>query len=439
MAQGYQRQPDGRQCTTATPVSASAIQASEGRHENNRSREVIPAVVIGAELNGLGVCRSLAQGGMPVYVVGNRRSAPALWSRHARPILAKTLDGRPFVETLRRLHSRLGGRPFLVINDELALLTISEHRAELEGLYRFQLPAHDTVLMLHDKASFHEAAKTNGWPIPNGVVIRDGSDIPGIRSLGLPVIIKPADKRHFHAGNAPRLVAAATHETAVATCRGLLDRTGAVLVQETIDGPDDSIFFCLFYRSRNRAMLGMFTGRKLASTPSGTGSTAFCTLSVNETLERTTAAFLDRADYFGFGGVEYKWDASTGRFVIIEPTVGRTDWQEEVATLAGINIPLSAYRHECGLSPLPARPVDGGVVWQASWIERLRHGAKPIPPRSVVIDGYWRRDDPLPALVHYPCDIVATTAAHTSAWCGRLRQKIGDRISQMGAPVRASN
>jgi predicted ATP-grasp superfamily ATP-dependent carboligase len=371
--------------------------------------------------------------------VGQKRSAPSLWSRHARPILAKTLNGRPFVETLRRLQGRLGGRPVLIITDELALLTISEHRAELEGLYRFRLPAHDTVLMLHDKSSFHETAKMNGWPVPNGVVIRDASDIPGIRSLGLPVIIKPADKRHFHAGHAPRLVVAATHDAAVATCRGLLDRTGAVLVQETIDGPDDSIYFCLFYRGRNGATLGMFTGRKLASTPPGTGSTAFCTFAVSETLERTTAAFLDRVDYFGFGGVEYKWHADTGRFVIIEPTVGRTDWQEEVATLAGVNIPLAAYRHECGLSPVLAGPVDGRVVWQASWIERLRWGAQPIPPRSVVIDGYWRRDDPLPALVHYPYDVAVTVAAHTSAWCDRLRQNVKDRISRMAAPVGASD
>jgi predicted ATP-grasp superfamily ATP-dependent carboligase len=81
-------------------------------------------------------------------------------------------------------------------------------------------------------------------------------------------------------------------------------------------------------------------------------------------------------DYFGFGGVEYKRDARDGRFLIIEPTVGRTDWQEEVATLAGVNIPLMAYRHELGLESVPAGPVDNRVVWQVSWIERLRR--KPI-------------------------------------------------------------
>ena len=398
----------------------------------------VPALVIGGELNGLGVCRSLAIGGMPVWVVDCKRANPALWSRCAHPVLTDTLHGPRFISFLRDLQNRIGEPPVLVITDELALLTISEHRDELEGLYRFRLPAHDTVLMLHDKARFHERAVEHGWPVPNGLVVRDKADVSRIASLRLPVILKPADKRHFHEGHAPRLVVAASRTDALSAAERLLTQAGEVLVQETIEGPDDNIYFCLFYRGRDDETLGLFTGRKLASTPPGTGSTAFCTAAVNAELERTTKDFLDQVNYFGFGGVEYKRDARDGRFLIIEPTVGRTDWQEEAATLAGVNIPLIAYRHELDLQPLPAGPVEGRVVWQGSWIERIRFGGKPIPPRSVVVDGFWRRDDPLPALVHYPYDVVVTAAAHTSAWCSRMRQKTKDGISRIGAPVRAS-
>ena len=395
-------------------------------------------VVIGGELNGLGVCRSLAIGGMPVWVVDCKRASPALWSRYAHPVLTDTLHGPRFIGFLRDLQNRIGEPPVLVITDELALLTISEHRDELEGLYRFRLPAHDTVLMLHDKAKFHERAVEHGWPVPNGVVVRGPEDLPRIASLRLPMILKPADKRHFHEGHAPRLIVAASRPDALSAAERLLAQAGEVLVQETIEGPDDNIYFCLFYRGHDGETLGLFTGQKLASTPPGTGSTAFCAAAANAELERTTKDFLDQVNYLGFGGIEYKRDARSGRFLIIEPTVGRTDWQEEAATLAGVNIPLIAYRHELDLPPLPAGPVDGRVIWQGSWIERIRFGAKLIPPRSVVVDGFWRRDDPLPALVHYPYNIVVTAAAHTSAWCSRLRQKTKNRISRIGAPLRAS-
>jgi D-aspartate ligase len=407
------------------------------------SDQRVPAVIIGGDLHGLGVCRSLALGGMPVWVVDCKRAKPALWSRYAHSVVTDTLCGPGFVGFLRDLQNRIGEPPFLIITDELALLTISEHRKELEGLYRFRLPAHDTVLMLHDKAKFHESAGKHGWPVPNGVVVRDPADIRKIASLRLPVILKPADKRHFYEGHAPRLATAASRAEALSAAERLQAQAGEVLVQETIEGPDDNIYFCLFYRGRDGETLGMFTGQKLASTPPGIGSTAFCMAAVNEELERTTTDFLDQVNYFGFGGVEYKRDARDGRFLIVEPTVGRTDWQEEVATLAGVNIPLIAYRHELDLRPLPAGPVDCRMVWQGSWIERIRFGAKPIPPRSVVVDGYWRRDDPLPSLVHYPYHVVATTAADPLAWWRllrdrvRLRDKIKDRVSRARSRVRA--
>lgn len=385
----------------------------------------VPAVVIGGELNGLGVCRSLAKGGMPIWVVDCKHANPALWSRYAHPVVTDTLHGPAFVGFLRDLHSRIGEPPFLVVTDELALLTISEHRKDLEGLYRFRLPAHGTVLMLHDKARFHESAVMHGWPVPNGVVVRDAADIPRIASLRLPVILKPADKRHFHEGHAPRLITAANRADALAAAERLLVQTGEILVQEMVEGPDDNIYFCLFCRGRDGETLGMFTGQKLASIPPGTGSTAFCAAAVNDALERTTQDFLDQVNYAGFGGVEYKRDDRSGRFLIIEPTVGRTDWQEEIATLASVNIPLIAYRHELDLPPLPAVPVDGRVVWQGSWIERIRFGATPIPPRSVVVDGYWRGNDPLPALVHYPRNVAHILASHLPLWLAGLRRRLG--------------
>lgn len=372
-------------------------------------------------MNGLGVCRSLALGRIPVWVVGCKRSNPALWSRYAHPVLADTLHGHGFVVFLRDLQKQIGEQPFLVITDERALLTISEYRKELEGLYRFRLPTHDTVMMLYDKARFHENAREYGWPVPNGVAVRDLAGVCEITSLSLPMILKPADKRYFHEGHAPRLITAESYAEARSAAERLLAQTGEVLVQETIEGPDENIYFCLFYRGRNGETLGMFTGQKLACTPPGTGSTAFCTAAVNEELERTTKDLLDHVDYFGFGGVEYKRDTRSGRFLIIEPTVGRTDWQEESATLVGVNIPLMAYQHEFNLQPLPAGLLDNRVVWQGSWIERIRFGAKPIPPRSVVVDGFWRRDDPLPALVHYPYDVARAVASHLPPW----RRKAG--------------
>lgn len=361
-----------------------------------------PAVVVGGELNGLGVCRSLGRAGVPVYVLDRKRLNPAMWSRYATARRSRTLYGRGLLDALQLLHRDLSCRPALIVTDEMALLTISEFRREIEGLYRFHLPPHETILMLHNKARFHEYAVAHDLPVPNSAVLRCERDIAAIRKLRFPVVIKPADKRHFHLDNAPRLIVGVDPAAAERAGRRLLEATGEVIVQERAESPDSEVYFSLFYR-RPDGRSTMFTGRKLASNPPGYGSTVYCAHDgeAARILEPVTCSLLENLDYTGFGGVEYKWDAVSRRFVIIEPTVGRTDWQEEIATLAGVNIPLAGYRCAYDLPPPPDGPCRKDVVWQSSHIERMLIGMAAVPPDAAVSDGYWRRDDRWPALIHY--------------------------------------
>jgi D-aspartate ligase len=363
------------------------------------------AVVVGGQLSGLGVCRSLAKGNVPTYVLDYRRLDAAMWSRYAHPVRTNLLHGPNLIDALRSLSKQLGSRPVLIITDEMALLTISEFRTELDGIFRLHLPAHETVLMLHDKARFHEFAVAHGLPVPRSEVLRHPTDIERIQALRLPVIIKPADKQFFHLNGAPRLIIANDYQAADSNSRKLLTAVGEIIVQECIDGPDSNIYFSLFYRRGDVTI--QFLGQKLASNPPRSGSTALCVQvnnrEIGERLERTTNEFLNLVGYQGFGGIEYKFDPVSGHFLIIEPTVGRTDWQEEIATFCGVNIPLAGYCEECEL-PLPPhqRTAANAVVWQGSYVDRIKVGSRTIPPKASVIDGYWRRDDPLPALVHYP-------------------------------------
>ena len=212
------------------------------------------------------------------------------------------------------------------------------------------------------------------------------------------------------------MVVAADWERANLACQKIHRAAGDIIVQERVEGPDNSIYFCLFYR-KSRAETAMFTGRKLASTPPGIGNTAYCTAAIDvRSLEDLTQSFLDQVNYTGFGSIEYKWDAASGRFVIIEPTVGRTNWQEEIATLSGTNLPFAGYCYECDLHPPIQTPTQRPVVWQASYIERMKVGFPAIPPESILVDGYWRRDDPMPAIVHYPRELAMSLPSILINW-----------------------
>jgi predicted ATP-grasp superfamily ATP-dependent carboligase len=284
--------------------------------------------------------------------------------------------------------------------------------------------------MLHDKARFHEFAVAHGLSVPRSEVLRHPTDIERIQALRLPVIIKPADKQFFHLNGAPRLIIANDYQAADCNSRKLLTAVGEIIAQECIDGPDSNIYFSLFYRRGDVTI--QFLGQKLASHPPRSGSTALCvqetTRKIGERLERTTNHFLDLVGYEGFGGIEYKLDPVSGRFLIIEPTVGRTDWQEEIATLCGVNIPLAGYCEECEL-PLPPheQTAANAVVWQGSYVDRMKVGSHTIPPEASVVDGYWRWDDPLPAFVHYPFLLASVIANLSRRYSARARDRISPR------------
>jgi hypothetical protein len=97
--------------------------------------------------------------------------------------------------------------------------------------------------------------------------------------------------------------------------------------------------------------------------------------------------------------LEFKFSRRDNRFVIIEPTVGRTDWQEEIATLCGVNIPLATYWAELGEPRNQAVAQSREAAWRASIEHRMPPGLLPVGART--FDGYFRVSDPLPGLYYY--------------------------------------
>lgn len=368
----------------------------------------VPAVVVGGGINGLGVARSLASARVPVWLLDKDPDQPGMHTRNATPVRLPTLAGPELVEALVAISEREFKRckPVLILTQEHTVKIVSQFREDLWPHYRFLLPPHDVLGALLHKSSFQALAEKNGFSVPKSVHVRAREDLKRVRGMQLPVVIKPgthgtAYDRHFK--KAYRADSEAQTERLLGA---MLDMASDVMVQEWIEGPDSNIFFCLQYISVTGTLQASFTGRKLRSWPPRVGGTASCTSATAEhgELSRITTEFFQLAGVCGFAGMEYKRDETTGRWVMVEPTVGRTDYQEEVATLNGVNVPFAAYCSLLGrgvTAPFaPRRP----VVWReresdtqsaAAQGQRLVTG---MPPGAVVKDALWRWSDPRPFL-----------------------------------------
>jgi D-aspartate ligase len=359
----------------------------------------VPVVVVGGSLNALGVVRSLAVGQMPIHILESSRDCPGAWTRYGRYRPIPSHEGVEFVEAMERIGNEMGCRPVLILTSDSSVNCVSEYRSRLDPLFRITLPSAEMVRVLGDKILFQQLAEREGFAVPRSLCLASDAELDQLDHLTPPLIAKPADKRLVLNGVAERAVRAESIEEARRAGSDLLQHAGRIVFQEWVDGPDSEIYFTLFCCSEAGEVLGLFAGRKLRCTPPAIGNTAVCVAAPAELeadLNDPTLEFIQRVAYRGLGSLEFKRDVRTGRFVMIEPTVGRTDWQEEIATLCGINLPLISYCSALGL-PVPAaqRPA-GSLAWRSS----VEVGI-PLGPAVRTVDGYFRWSDPLPALFFY--------------------------------------
>jgi hypothetical protein len=100
--------------------------------------------------------------------------------------------------------------------------------------------------------------------------------------------------------------------------------------------------------------------------------------------------------------MEYKFDYRDRNFYMVEPTAGRTDYQEEIAVLNGVNIPLAAY---CDLTnsvtemiyeKTPMRGWRDPFGYHNALATGARDPALDLMPGLKIADAYFRYDDPMP-------------------------------------------
>lgn len=362
------------------------------------------AVVVGADLNALGLARSLAAGDMPIVIVGDRSGGPAMDSRHGRKVGVAETAGEALLAALTDIASHAEEQPVLFLTEEKSVRTVSEHRERVQSAFRIRLPEHDRLMALMHKTGFQDLAEEAGSLLPRALPLKTTADLAAVAQLRFPCVLKPAKKDYAYGARFQKAYVVAS----IDDVRRLFDEIAPVMsdlvVQEWIEGDDSDIHFCLVYMGDRGELVSSFSGRKLRSWPRRIGGTASCISAPDHAadLERLTVEFFRAVGFSGMGSMEYKRDRRDGRFRMVEPTVARTDFQEEVATVNGVNIPLAAYLYETGGERYRTQPVAVPKMWREPVTDKwAREGEDKHPEDGLphtVCDAYFRVDDPMPWL-----------------------------------------
>ncbi len=366
------------------------------------------AIVVGGGVNALGVVRSLGMGGVKVCVLGTDTREPALRSRYAHARRVRSIEGLPLMEELSRVSNELAEEAVLFLTEEKSVETISKMRDRLPPKLRIRLPEHDRLMQLMHKQAFFDLAEPLQAPVPRTVRLLGTQDLPKINDLEFPCVLKPSGKSYEYGARFKKAYKVGSVVEVQALYHEIEPVLADMVVQEWIEGRDSEIYFCLQYIGRKGEIVASFPGRKIRSWPPRIGGTASCTAAWEHEKELTqlTADFFRGVGFAGMGSMEYKRDVRDGRFYMVEPTVGRTDFQEEVATVNGCNLPLAAYRHEMERAAPATKPVSPPRVWRDAQVDRwsaMESGYEEDTQSAsyAVTDAHWRWRDPLPGLDHF--------------------------------------
>jgi len=376
--------------------------------------ETTGALVIGGNLNGLSIARSLGRRGVPVWVVTPPNIKLASYSRYTRRTLPwPNGDGEVQAAYLLELAERYQLNRWVLFptSDESAAL-LSKFHALLSRRFRVSTPVWDVLRWAYDKRLTYKLAAEQQVDCPHTIYPASEADLEGA-SGALPGILKPATHATTNRFTADKAWPVDSREELLVRYRQAreLIPPDLILVQERIPGGGESQFSYAALCCDGQPIASL-TARRTRQYPIDFGhSSSFVeTLDVPE-IVAPSRRLLAAIRYTGLAEVEYKFDARNGRYKLLDINPRLWTWAT-LGARAGIDFPYLLWQMLLGL-PVQEKAGRTDVRWVRMITDvpaaihemargRLSPGAYVRSLRSPLEFSVTALDDPLPGLVEVP-------------------------------------
>lgn len=345
-------------------------------HNSTKSALALPPVfVMNLYYTGLGIARNLRGRGIKVYGLTSEKNAPGVRS-HLFDGLYEIPDGRNEPEVLYRRLLEIRGRhraaPVIFPTRDFDVLFLHQYREQLASAYAIGQPNGNVIPLLLDKFDLAQAALAHGIATPKTIVCRAAENFKQqISALRFPLVAKPRFAYQWRRDGVWKKVGArkAIFIASLAQFENeysqLAQVTDELLVQEYIPGGDTDIVVCCCYINPAGELLGYFTGRKLRQNPALFGTGCLVEACAIPEIVAPSVQLLRACGYAGLAEIEFKYDARTKTYFLIEVNPRHWD-QHEIGVPVGVNLTWIAYQAAIGVPPPPQTPVyNGPLKWVA--------------------------------------------------------------------------
>ncbi len=311
------------------------------------------AVILGSNYYiGLSVIRCLGYNGIYTVAVDyTKENCYASKSKYLREHLIAphySKQEKEFLDFLIAFAKKEEHKPVLFPCADAYVEFIDRHLEELKKYYLINMTEQGLWSRLMDKQALHSIAVEHGVQVPETLATDEAGYLERVRSeIGFPCIVKPTDSPTFMAKFRAKMFMCQNEEDVVSAVEKAHGEGLEVIVQRIIPGFDDHMYTFDTYLNQDSKVTHWMTCQKLRQYPINFGASVYTRQKHIKALYDIGAPFLEAIGYKGFAEIEFKKDAITGSYYLIEINV-RTTTLNVLLKQCGINFPLLAYTELTG-------------------------------------------------------------------------------------------
>lgn len=330
------------------------------------------AVILGTNYYiGLSVIRCLGEHGIHTVAVNysdehnygakSKYTSEKLIAPHYRK------DTEAFIQFLIEYAKQQDAPPVLIPCHDNYVEVVDRYLDKLKPYYLIPQTQQGLYTTLMDKQKLYELAQQHGVLVPETVHVDEEDYIEQVEQrIGYPCIVKPVDSPAFMAHFHRKLFRVQNREEMVLAIERSKSAGFEVFVQRIIPGFDDHMYTFDAYMNQESQVTHWTTCQKYRQYPINFGASVYTGQVYVPELYEIGSRFFKAIGYKGFAEIEFKKDAQTGKFYLIEVNVRITNFNSLLHKI-GLNMPYITYRELTG-NPLPPKAVTENtntVFWYA--------------------------------------------------------------------------
>ncbi|MCK8060022.1 MULTISPECIES: carboxylate--amine ligase [unclassified Fusibacter] len=330
------------------------------------------AVVLGANYYiGLSAIRSLGEEGVHVVAVDYQTDgAYGLKSKYLKESLIGPnyrTDTEAFIAFLIDYAKKQDEKPVLLPCADPYVEVTDAYRDELSKWFLLPGMPQGLQTSLLEKDSLNTYCLKFGVKVPESLTTGMDNLYERIeKEIGFPCLVKPANSHAFVAVFRTKMFKVYSMSELKEALEKAKNQKLEVIIQRIIPGFDDHMYTYDAHLNEESKVTHWLSCQKYRQYPINFGASVYTTQKYVPELHKIGAPFLEGVGYKGFAEIEFKKDATTGDFYLIEINTRYSNLNNLVKK-AGLNMPYITYRELTG-NPLEPKAIEkdtGIVFWYA--------------------------------------------------------------------------